>query len=52
MPLRSARGVFQEIGGNKRAIFEAVKAMLADGRLVTDAEGVYRVGRRAGTHAE
>jgi hypothetical protein len=46
-PLRSARRVFHEIGGNKAAVFDTVKLMLADGRLVTDSEGVYRVGRRA-----
>jgi hypothetical protein len=45
-PLRSARAVFQETGGNKLAVFESVKLMLADGRLVTDAEGVYRAGSR------
>jgi hypothetical protein len=46
-PLRSARRVFHEIGGNKAAVFDTVRLMLADGRLVTDSEGVYRVGRRA-----
>ncbi len=46
-PLRSARAVFQEIGGNKPAVFETVKLMLGDGHLVTDAEGVYRVGNAA-----
>jgi hypothetical protein len=44
-PLRSARRVFHEIGGNKAAVFDTVKLMLADGRLVTDSEGVYRVAR-------
>jgi hypothetical protein len=48
-PLRSARRVFHEVGGNKAAVFDTVKLMLADGRLVTDAEGVYRVGRRTPT---
>jgi hypothetical protein len=46
-PFRSARTLFQETGGNKRAVFETVKLMLRDERLVTDVEGVYRVGRRA-----
>jgi len=44
--LGSARAVFQETGGNKRKIFETVKAMLADGRLVTDADGTYCAGSR------
>lgn len=46
-PLRSARAVFQEIGGNKPTVFETLKQMLDDRRLVTDPEGVYRVARHA-----
>ena len=46
-PLRSARAVFQETGGNKPTVFETVKLMLGDGRLVTDSDGIYRVGNRA-----
>ncbi len=47
-PLHSARGVFKETGGNKQAVFETLKAMLADGRLVTDSEGAYQVANQAG----
>jgi hypothetical protein len=43
--LPSARAVFRAIGGHKPRVFETVKAMLEDGRLVTDTEGVYRAGR-------
>lgn len=45
--LKSARAIFQETGGNKPAVFGSIKLMLADGRLVTDSKGVYRVGSRA-----
>jgi DNA-binding IclR family transcriptional regulator len=46
-PLRSARAIFQETGGSKVTVFETVKRMIRDGRLVTDSEGVYQVGVRA-----
>jgi hypothetical protein len=46
--LGSARAVFKAIGGNKAAVFKAVRSMLDDKLLVPDdADGSYRPGPRA-----